>query len=235
MVILLREKERAERRKERERNEKELYLSEWVPKTELGKKVKNSEITSLDEIFAKNTPILEPEIVDLLVDLEEEILEVRKTSRVVRAGRKFAFRAAVLVGNKNGLVGIGSAKDTDKWPAIEKAKKKARLNLVRVRRGCGSWECTCNEQHSVPFRVEGKCASVRVTLLSAPNGVGLVAGDNIKKVLEFAGIRDVWSKTSGATKTTLNFALATINALSKTSKMRASNEITKKFSKSKKE
>ena len=227
--------EREEKRKEREINEKALSLSDWIPKTELGKKVKNGEITSIEEIFAKNLPILEPEIVDSLVDLQEEVIDIKKTSRVVRAGRKFAFRTSVLVGNKNGLIGLGTAKDTEKWPAVEKAKRKARLNLVRIRRGCGSWECPCHEQHSVPFKVEGKCASVRVTLLPAPKGVGLVAGDNIKKVLEFAGIKDVWSRTAGATKTTLNFALAAIDALSNTAKMRVSEEISRKFAKNKKE
>jgi len=230
-----REARRKESRREQDEKNKEAMLTNWVPKTSLGKKVKNGEITSIDEIFEKNISILEPEIVDYLVEMQEEIIDIKKTSRVVRAGRKFAFRTSVLIGNKNGLVGLGTAKDTDKWPAIDKAKRKARLNLVRIKRGCGSWECPCNDQHSVPFKVEGKCASVRVTLIPAPKGIGLVAGDNIKKVLEFAGIQDVWSNTSGATKTTINFAIAAIDALSKTAKMRISEDISKKFSTGRKE
>jgi len=200
-------------------------LAKWVPKTELGKKVLKNEITSMDEILAGNQPVLEAEIVDSLTPMEEKMIEFKKTTRVVRAGRKFSFRVSVLVGNKNGYVGVGTAKDTEKWPAVKKATRKAKLNLVKVRTGCGSWECTCGTGHSVPFKVTGKNASVRVTFLPAPKGTGLVAGDAIKDVLIFAGIRDVWTSVEGATDTTLNFVKAAINALSKTTKMKVSNEI----------
>lgn len=213
--------------------EKERELKEWIPRTTLGRKVLNGEIKSLEEILSSNTPILEPEIVDYLESMEEKIIDVQKTTRVVRAGRKFSFRVSVLVGDRNGIVGIGTAKDKEKWPAAKKAARNAKLNLVLVKRGCGSWECPCNEPHSVPFKVQGKNASVRVTLYPAPKGIGLVAGDNIKSVLELAGIRDVWSKTRGATDTTLNFARAAIDALSKTSKVKLSNEMEKKLTLSK--
>ena len=123
---------------------------------------------------------------------------------------------------------MGTAKDKEKWPAIKKATNKAKLSLVRVRKGCGSWECTCGMPHSIPFQVKGKCASVRITLKPAPKGVGLVAGDNIKQVLEFVGIKDVWSETRGSTATKLNFVRATIDALSKTTGMKASEEMMKK-------
>jgi small subunit ribosomal protein S5 len=191
--------------------------SEWIPKTELGRRVKNGEITSLNEIIDANIPILEPEIVDfLLPGLEEKVVDFKKTTRVTRSGRHFSFRAAVLVGDKNEFVGIGIAKDAEKWPAVRKAARRARLNLKRVRRGNGSWESTSNLKNSIPFRVEGKCASVRVTLMPAPEGTGLVAADSIKDVLRFVGIKDVWSSTRGATGTKLNFIIATIDALSKT-------------------
>jgi len=203
-------------------------VEEWIPKTELGKKVMAGDITSIDEIFKENKKILEPEIVDRLLELEEMVIDTKKTTRVVRAGRKFSFRVAVLVGNKNGYVGLGTAKDTEKWPAVRKATKNAKLNLVHLGRGCGSWECTCNIQHSVPFKVTGKNAAANVTLLPAPRGVGLVVGDNIKDVLKFAGIEDVWCKVSGATRTKLNFIRATIDALNKTTRMKTSNEIAKK-------
>lgn len=215
------------------KEEKEKELEEWIPKTELGKKVINGEIKTLKEILKGTKLILEPEIVDYLESMEERTLDIQRTTRVVRAGRKFSFRVTCLIGNKNGIVGIGTAKDKEKWPAIRKATKKAKLNLVLVRRGCGSWECPCGEPHSVPFKVEGKNASVRVTLLPAPKGVGLVAGDNIKNVLELAGIKDVWSKTRGATDTTLNFARAAIDALSKTSDVKVSEEMEKKLIKEK--
>ncbi len=221
-------KESARSREKRE-EKKEKELLEWIPKTELGKKVLAGEIKSLEEVLSTNKKIMEPEIVDYLEELEEKLVDVQKTARVVRAGRKFSFRVAVLVGNKNGIVGLGTAKDKEKWPAVRKATKNAKLNLILVKRGCGSWECTCNEEHSVPFKVVGKNASVRVTLLPAPKGVGLVVGDNIKPVLEFAGIKDVWSKTSGSTDTTLNFVRAAINALENISNVKLSKDMEKKL------
>ncbi len=214
-------KTRAEEKREKE-------LVEWVPKTELGKNVMAGQVTSLEEILAKNAPVLEPEIVDYLMPLEEKMVEFRKTTRVVRAGRKFSFRVAVLVGNRNGFVGVGTAKDNEKWSAVKKATRKAKLNLVRVRRGCGSWECTCGTGHSVPFKVTGRNASVKLTFLPAPKGTGLVAGDAVKDVLQFAGISDVWTRVQGATDTRLNFIRAAIDALAKTTKMKASDEVVRK-------
>jgi len=224
---------RNERNKMRKQEAKEKSLEEWVPKTELGKKVLNGEIKSLEEILLSNTPILEAQIVDYLTSLEEKTIDIQKTSRVVRSGRKFSFRVTALVGNKNGIIGLGTAKDKEKWPAVRKAERNAKLGLILVRRGCGSWQCPCKNPHSVPFKVEGKNASVRVTLYPAPKGVGLVAGDNIKPVLAFAGIKDVWSKTRGATDTTLNFARATIDALANTSNVKFSEEMERKFSQDK--
>jgi len=217
----------------RRKDDKEKTLAEWIPKTELGKKVRAGEITSIEEIFAKNLPILEPEIVDTLLDLDEKMVDFKKTTRMIMAGRRFSFRASVLVGNHNGYVGIGIAKDVEKFPALRKAKRQAKLNLVKVRRGCGSWECTCGLGHSVPFKVTGKCSSVKIVLLPAPKGTGLVVGNNIKDVFEFAGIVDVWSNSSGSTDTKLNFVRAAIDALGKTTKMKASNEISKKEEKKK--
>ena len=220
-----------ERRLPRKEEAKERELSEWVPKTALGKMVMGGKIESLDEMFATNMPIMEPEIIDSLSDLEDKIVDVKKTTRVVRSGRKFSFRVAVLVGNKNGYIGIGTAKDTEKWPAVNKALRRAKLNLIKIKRGCGSWECTCGTNHSVPFEVEGKNASIRVKLLPAPRGVELVAGDNIKDVLRFAGIEDVWTKTKGNTRTKLNFVRAAIDALSNTTKMHISDALEKEGAK----
>ena len=221
-------KTRAEREKEKAEREREETLANWVPKTMLGKRVRAGDVTSLEDLFKENKPILESEIIDSLLQLEESLVDVKKTTRVVRAGRKFSFRVTVLIGNRNGFIGLGTAKDAEKWPAVKKATKKAKLNIVQIARGCGSWECTCNTHHSVPFKVTGKSAAANVTLLPAPRGVGLVAGDNIKQVLRFAGITDVWSKTTGATSTKLNFIKATIDALSNIKKMKVSDEIAKK-------
>lgn len=217
---------------EKELIEKEKMLSNWVPKTELGKKVQKGLVTSMDEIFDGSDKIREPEIVDSLLRLEDEIVDTAKTTRVVRAGRKYSFRVAVLTGNRDGYVGIGIGKDTDRFPAIVKARRQARLNLKRVYRGSGSWEeKPTSDKHSIPFKVIGKSGSVTVTLQPAPKGTGLNVGQNIKKVMEFAGIQNVWGKARGNSGNKLNFVCAAIDALSQTGKIKNTKDIEKKMSK----
>ncbi|MFH1390695.1 MAG: 30S ribosomal protein S5 [Candidatus Diapherotrites archaeon] len=205
-------------------------VSDWVPKTEAGKLVKADKITNLDDFFKKGFRIMEPQIVDVLVpDLKDKMVDFKKTTKVTRQGRNFSFRAAVLIGDGQSYIGLGTAKDKEKFPAINKATRNAKLNIKKVRKACGSWECRCKESHSVPFNVIGKSSSVRVKLLPAPKGTGLVAGDNIKAVLEFAGIRDVWSKSEGNTASTLDFVQAAIDALAATSRVRVSDDISTKL------
>ncbi|MBT4870614.1 MAG: 30S ribosomal protein S5 [Candidatus Diapherotrites archaeon] len=212
--------------------EREKALSEWVPKTDLGKQVKAAKITSIDHIFDNGLKVMEPEIMDVLLSLEDIVVDVAKTTRVVRAGRKFSYRAAVITGNKDGYVGIGTAKDIDRFPAINKAKRKARLNLKRIYRGSGSWEEQPTEdKHSVPFKIEGKSASVRVILMPAPKGTGLAVGANIKDVMILAGLQNVWGKSRGRTATKLNFVKAAIDALQKTAEMKSTKDIERKFRK----
>jgi len=191
-----------------------LSLETWEPRTFVGRMVKEGKITSIDEIFKRNLPILEPEIVDILLPgLEHEVLEVRIVQKMTDAGRITRFRAAVVVGNREGYVGLGKGKARQFRFAIEKAIRNAKLNIIPIRRGCGSWECTCSEPHSVPFTVRGKSGSVEVVLKPAPKGTGLVAGDTAKKILRLAGIQDVWTFTKGETRTSYNFARATYLAL----------------------
>ncbi len=192
-------------------------LSAWEPRTELGRLVKEGKIRTIDEIFANNYIIKEPEIVDILLPgLKQELLAVNLVQRQTHAGERSQFRAVVAVGNEDGYVGVGVGKAKQVRQAIEKAVREAKLNLIPVRRGCGSWKCSCDEPHSVPFVVRGKAGSVEVTLIPAPKGVGLVAGDVAKVVLRLAGIKDVWTQTRGETRTTLNFAMAVYNALRNT-------------------
>jgi small subunit ribosomal protein S5 len=221
---------RTEDRKKRKEEEKEKMLENWIPKTELGKKVKNGEIQSIEEIFNLSQKILEPEIVDLLVpELEEKLVDFTKTTKVRRAGRMFSFRAAVLVGDKKQFVGFGTAKDKERWPAIRKATRQAKLNLVKIRKGNGAWESATFTGDSIPFKVTGKSSSSRVELIPAPEGTGLVCGDKIKDVMKFVGIKDIWSRSSGNTSSTLDFIKATINALNKTTEMKISNQIKEKI------
>jgi len=227
-----REKRTPEEISARDLAEKEKALSDWVPKTELGKQVKNGTMTSIDEIFEKGLKIMEPEIMDSLLKLEDIVVDVAKTTRVVRAGRKFSYRAAIITGNKDGYIGIGTAKDVDRFPAINKAKRKARLNLKKISRGSGSWEEQPTEdKHSVPFKVVGKCASVIVTLMPAPKGTGIAVGQNIRDVMILAGIQNVWGKAKGRTSIKLNFVQAAIDALQKTSEMKSTKDIERKFRK----
>lgn len=217
---------------EREISEKQMVLNNWVPKTELGRAVKSGKITNIDEIFDKGIKILEPEIMDSLLKLEEHLVQIARTTRVTRAGRKYSYRADVLMGNKNGFIGLGTAKDADRFPAINKAKRIAKLNLIRVYRGSGSWEeQPTDEKHSVPFKVTGRSGSVRVTLMPAPKGTGLAVGKGIKPVMELAGLKNVWGRTKGRSTIQLNFVQAAIDALAQTAKMKASRDIERKMAK----
>ncbi|HOI40462.1 MAG TPA: 30S ribosomal protein S5 [Methanobacterium sp.] len=203
---------------------------EWEPKTNLGRMVKEGQITSIDEIFDRGLPIMELEIVDsLLPDLEEEVMDVNLVQRMHKSGRKVNFRVIVAVGNKKGYVGLGQGKAKEVGPAIRKAVDNAKYNIIKVRRGCGDWGCVCGREHTVPFKVEGKVGSVRVTLIPAPGGVGLAVGDVGKTILGLAGIDDVWSKTSGQTQTTINFAGAVFDALKKLSMVKAPTKDLKKL------
>ena len=209
-------------------------LESWVPSTDAGRTVKKGEIASLDQLFALNLKVFEPEIVDFLVsDIQEKLVDFKKTTRVTRSGRSFSFRAGVLVGDNNSLIGVGTGKDAERFPAIRKATNSAKLSIVKVLKGCGSWQCTCSTEHSLPFKVEGSSSSVRVVLLPAPKGTGLVVGNNIKDVLKFAGLKDAWSKTFGNTRSKLDFVQATVNALANTTKFKLSPDIELKIGRQK--
>jgi small subunit ribosomal protein S5 len=215
------------------REEKDI-LSEWVPKTEGGRLVKSGEITSMDDYFNRGLKLMEPEIVDsLLPNLKDKLVEFKKTARITRQGRNFSYRATILIGDGESYVGVGTGKDKERFPAIQKATRNAKLSIVKVKRGCGSWECRCQEKHSVPFRTIGKKSSIIITLLPAPRGTGLVVGDSIKDVFRFVGIKDVWVKTKGNTNSTLEFTTAAINALKNTNKMRLSDDIKRKLGEAK--
>lgn len=193
---------------------------EWVPKTELGRLVLEGKITSIDEIFSNNMRITEPQIVDILLpNLEQEVLDIKLVQKQTDAGEKRRYKVLVVVGNRDGYVGIGTGKSVHIVPAIEKAVNNAKLNIIPVRRGCGSWECSCGEKHSLETRVEGKWGSVRMVLLPAPRGVGLVAGEMAKRILEIAGIKDCWTRSFGETRTALSTVGATYMALRNTNKI----------------
>lgn len=152
------------------------------------------------------------------------MVDVNLVRRVTDSGRKGSFVVAAVVGNGDGSIGVGMGKAVNTRPAIQRAIRDAKLNMANIIRGCGSWECGCGTPHSVPFKVTGKSRSVRVTLIPAPRGTGLVCGETAKIVLKLAGVKDVWSRTSGKPQTTFNFAKATFDALKQTHKIRGRPE-----------
>ncbi len=206
----------------RKRFEREKVVEEWYPKTELGKKVLSGQITNFDEILFSGQKILEYQIVDrLLPDLSDELIKLGTTQRSTGSGRKIKFRAVVVVGDGRGHVGIGSGKSNEARPAIENAIRDAKRRIIYVPSGCGSWECGCGTKHSLPVKVTGKSGSVEVTLKSAPRGVGIVGNAIVRKVLNKAGIKDVWSFSRGSTSTKHNTAMAVYNALKKLTNMQS--------------
>lgn len=202
----------------------EVEEAEWVPKTEIGRKVKAGEITSLDQIFEQGKPILEHQITDaLLPALKEDVLSIGMTQRATDCGRKSQFRAVVVVG-RDGYIGFGAGKADETKPAIKTALIFAKRNMMRVPLGCGSWECGCGTRHTVPIAVSGKSGSVIVTLKPAPRGAGIVAGGVAKRVLAMVGIKDVWSFSKGRTRNAYNTAAACINALKSLNSMKMAGD-----------
>lgn len=202
---------------------------EWKPVTALGRLVKEGKITDIEDIFNSGQGILEAQIVDsLLPDLSEDLLLIgqakgkfgggqrrifRQTQKKTAEGNRIQFTTCAAIGNRNGYVGVGIGKSKETVPSREKSRRKARLNMVRVRRGCGSWATDAREANSIPFAVEGKCGSVKIRLMPAPRGKGLCIEKECAKILALAGVKDIWSKTYGQTKTKLNLIFALMDAL----------------------
>ncbi len=196
----------------------------WTPVTKLGALVQDGEIRSIEEALKSRYPLKEYQIVDaLLPDLSEEVLDINLVQRMTDSGRRVKFRVCVIVGDKEGYLGIGLGKDALVRSGIEKAVRVAKTNITYIERGCGSWECDCKDKHSIPFKVIGKSGSVEITLKPAPKGIGLAAGNVPKRVSEFGGVSDIWAKTRGKTRTTFNLALATYDALRSTALVKTMN------------
>jgi len=223
VAIKKRLEEMAAKRKELQRGQQEVEI--WQARTKLGKMVLSGEITSMSQALSTGLPIREPEIVDfLLPDLEDEVLSVNMVQRMTDSGRRTKFSVVVVVGNRNGFVGLGQAKGKEVGPTIRKAIDNAKLNIFEIRRGCGSWECGCMTPHSIPYRVRGKTGSVEVTFYPAPRGIGLAVNDVAKKIMKLAGIQDAWGFSRGQTRTTVNNAKAVIEALKELSRFKVQRE-----------
>ncbi|MFH0949122.1 MAG: 30S ribosomal protein S5 [Candidatus Aenigmatarchaeota archaeon] len=214
------------------------FQDNWTPRTKLGEMVAQGTI-SLEEIFKQGMKIKEAEIVDMLLpQLRNDLIFIgdspgkggggrktptKRTVKMHRSGRRYKISALVIVGTE-GYIGIGKADSKEHSQAIAKALKAAKLNIIPVKRGCGSWECRCADNHSIPFEVTGKAGSVSINLLPAPKGIGLCISDEAKKILEMAGVKDIWSKAFGDTRTRTNYVVAVYNALKNLNSMKVHHE-----------
>jgi len=189
----------------------------WIPKTSIGKRVIAGEINSMEEILSQGLRIQEAGIVKkLLPDLKTEVIDVGIIQKMTANGQSTRFKALVAAGNENGWLGIGMGKSKQMRIAIEKANNAAYLSVSPVKLGCGSWECRCDQNHSVPFKVKGKGGSVTIEILPAPRGLGLVAGRKIKNLLKMAGIKDAWTSAKGSTTTMNSTSKAVLQCLRQT-------------------
>lgn len=196
-------------------------IDSWVPRTSLGKAVKAKEVGSLEDILQKGKPILEAEIVDVLVPtLMQETIELSSTQRMTDSGRKAKYRAVVVVGDSERYIGIGAGKADEVRPAIEAAVKDAKINIIHTNLGCGSSQCNCGTKHSLPIQVQGGYSGVKVLLKPAPRGTGIVANKIVKRVLQLAGVKDVWTKAEGRTRNRFSTSMAVINAIDELNRMR---------------
>ena len=135
-------------------------------------------------------------------DVEDDVVAINRSAAVMKGGRRFSFSALTVVGNRNGVVGIGYGKGREVPNAVEKSVKDARKHMMRVLR-VGT---------TIPHAVEAKFCATRVRLVPAAPGTGIIAGKAVRKVVEFAGITDILTKNYGSTNP-LNVVKATMAAL----------------------
>jgi small subunit ribosomal protein S5 len=139
-------------------------------------------------------------------EFKEKVLDLRRVTRVVAGGKRFSFRATVVIGDENGRVGVGVASGIDLNQAISKAKAAAKKDIVHLE---------LKDKRTIPHEVEAKYSAARVIIKPAKKGNGLKAGSAIRSVLALAGVKDASAKALGRTPNKLTNALAALEALKK--------------------
>jgi len=201
--------------------------------TKLGRLVSRGAIKKLEDIYLFSLPIKEYQIIDHFIPsnkrggppmmdmgdspkgskLDDEVMKIMPVQKQTSAGQRTRFKAFVAVGDQNGHVGLGSKCSKEVAGAIQGAIIVAKLSVIPIRRGY--WGNKIGGPHTVPCKLTGKCGSVRMRLIPAPKGTGIVAAIAPKKILKMAGIEDCYTASRGKTRTMGNFIKATFIALSK--------------------
>jgi small subunit ribosomal protein S2e len=183
--------------------------------TKLGRLVKADKIKSIEDIFMFSLPIKEHQIVDHFIsDLKEDVMKISPVQKQTSAGQRTRFKAFVVIGDENGHVGLGWKCSSEVATAIRGAIIDAKMRIIPVRRGF--WGNKFGQPHTVPSKVTGKCGSVRFRCVPAPRGTGIVAARAAKKLMQFAGIKDVYTCAQGTTRTLGNFVKACFQCMTKT-------------------
>merc|ERR1712118_215863 len=190
---------------------------EGVPCTKLGRLVKDGKIQSIEDIYLHSLPIKEYQIIDVFFapgTLKDEVMKIHPVQKMTSAGQTNRFVCYVLVGDQNGHIGLGNKCAKEVATAIRGGIISAKINLIPVRRGY--WGSRIGLPHTVAMKVHGKCGSVRMRLVPAPRGTGVVGAPATKKMLAFAGVADCYSASCGTRRTRGNFIKAIFAALKET-------------------
>lgn len=187
----------------------------WTPVTKLGRLVKAGKVTSLEEIYLHSLPVKEFQVIDqLLPNLNDDVMKIRSVQKQTRAGQRTRMKAVVVIGDSNGHIGLGIKTAKEVASAIKAAIVIAKLSIVPIRKGY--WGSNLGAPHTLPTKCSGKCGSVTIRLIPAPRGKGIVASPVVKRLMQLAGVDDVFINSSGSTRTTENTLKAAFSALGNT-------------------